>query len=190
MRLGTLLGPAFLASLPRSAIPGIFVSPTDRQRGSLLFSPRPAFIRGTAMPKGIRQPASSAAVKKKPETASKQEKRDERSNPGDSSLPCFLRVVDGGFTLAVHAKPGAKQSQIPSVNEHAEQLDVQIDAPAREGAANEELCEFIADALKLKKREVSLQSGHKSREKVLLLQTTRAPADIVAALKQHSGQAS
>nr|CEL70307.1 TPA: ACR, YggU family COG1872 domain-containing protein [Neospora caninum Liverpool] len=187
MRVGTVVGTAFLATLPRSASPGLFFSLTGRQQGSVLFNQRPAFIRGTAMPKGNRPATSAAVQKKKPEAGNKHEKKDERNTTdSQSDLPRFLRIVDGGLTLAVHAKPGAKQSQIPSINEQAEQLDVQIDAPAREGAANEELCDFLADALKLKKREVSLQSGHKSREKVLFIQTARTPAEIVTALRQHS----
>lgn len=49
-------------------------------------------------------------------------------------------------------------------------LDVAIDAPVREGEANEGIVEYIAEALGIKKRDVVLVAGHKSREKVLTIE--------------------
>lgn len=48
-----------------------------------------------------------------------------------------------------------------------EALDVSVDAPAREGEANAAICEYVASVLGVKKREVTLVGGGKSREKVL-----------------------
>lgn len=48
-------------------------------------------------------------------------------------------------------------------------LKVKVHAPALEGRANEELCEFLAEALQLPKRAVTLLRGEKSRQKVVRL---------------------
>ena len=53
-------------------------------------------------------------------------------------------------------------------------LDVAIDAPAREGEANEGIAEYIAEALGIKKRDVVLIAGHKAREKVLNIEGLNA----------------
>jgi uncharacterized protein YggU (UPF0235/DUF167 family) len=52
----------------------------------------------------------------------------------------------------------------------------------REGAANEELVEYIAELLGTKKREVSLESGSTSRTKTILVSSTSQPADVYAKL--------
>lgn len=72
---------------------------------------------------------------------------------------------DGGILLKVRVKPGAKFTQL--VGNFGDPLEVQVAAPPREGACNEALVEFVSDILKVKRRDVSLISGHKSREKVL-----------------------
>jgi len=51
-----------------------------------------------------------------------------------------------------------------------EAVDVTIDAPAREGEANAAILEYVAGILGLKKRDVTLAAGGKSREKVLLIE--------------------
>ena len=53
-------------------------------------------------------------------------------------------------------------------------VGVQIAAPARDGEANEELVRYLAEALNVKKRSVSLDKGSKSRQKVV----TVDPAEI------------
>ena len=44
---------------------------------------------------------------------------------------------------------------------------LKVHAPALEGRANDELCEFIADTLGLPRRAVTVSIGDKSRQKVL-----------------------
>ncbi|PFH34894.1 ACR, YggU family COG1872 domain-containing protein [Besnoitia besnoiti] len=190
MRVRTLIC-AFLAPLPRLSPPGTSFFSLGGEQVFPLLHARRQLSRGIAMPPVSSSTGRPAPAKNKSEGANKAGRKDEKgASSSQPELPRFMRIVDGGMTIAVHAKPGAKQSQIPAVSEQAEQLDIQINAPAREGAANEELCDFIADTLKLKKRDVTLQSGHKSREKVLLIQTTRSPAELLETLKQHSEEAS
>jgi len=52
----------------------------------------------------------------------------------------------------VNAKPNSKRSQLTALTDDA--ADINIAAPPRDGEANEELCEFISDALNIKKSAV------------------------------------
>lgn len=67
--------------------------------------------------------------------------------------------------LEIHAKPRAKKSELRGVREGA--LDVALAAPPVDGAANEELVRFLAEALGLPKRSVRLLRGESSRTKLV-----------------------
>nr|KAJ0193545.1 hypothetical protein LSAT_V11C800446060 [Lactuca sativa]KAJ0194117.1 hypothetical protein LSAT_V11C800446020 [Lactuca sativa] len=49
-------------------------------------------------------------------------------------------------------------------------LVIQIDAPAKDGEANAALLEFLSSVIRVKKRQVSLGVGSKSRDKVLIVE--------------------
>ncbi|KAJ3035810.1 hypothetical protein HDV00_003392 [Rhizophlyctis rosea] len=85
--------------------------------------------------------------------------------------------------LKVHVKPNAKVSQVTDIFE--DHIAVQLAAPAQDGEANAELIRFIAEVLKVKKYEVSLATGQKSREKVLKIESLR-PEDVRERLKGGS----
>jgi uncharacterized protein (TIGR00251 family) len=68
-------------------------------------------------------------------------------------------------TLAIKAVPNAPRSAV--VGWLGEALKVKVHAPALEGRANDELCEFLADTLALPRRAVTVLQGDKSRQKVL-----------------------
>lgn len=61
----------------------------------------------------------------------------------------------------------ATKLQVSSITLGADVLDVAIDAKPVDGQANEGIIEYVAELLGLKRRDVQLQVGHKSREKVL-----------------------
>lgn len=67
--------------------------------------------------------------------------------------------------LRLRAVPNAKRSEF--VGRHGDALRVKIAAPALEGRANDELVEFLAEALGVSRRDVTLVSGEKSRDKVV-----------------------
>ena len=68
-------------------------------------------------------------------------------------------------TLAVKAVPNAPRSAIAGWLGDA--LKIKIHAPALDGRANDALCEFLADALGLPRRAVTLARGEKSRQKLV-----------------------
>ena len=73
------------------------------------------------------------------------------------------RLADGTIVLAVHAQPGARRTEVAGL--HGDALKVRVAAPALEDRANEALVEFLAKRFGVARRDVTLVSGAKSREK-------------------------
>lgn len=67
--------------------------------------------------------------------------------------------------LAIKAIPNAPRNAIAGWL--GDTLKVKVHAPALEGRANEELCEFLAETLNLHHRAVTLAHGDKSRQKLV-----------------------
>ncbi|AEE32399.1 putative YggU-like superfamily protein [Arabidopsis thaliana] len=86
-----------------------------------------------------------------------------------SSFPTCLRLLTpSSVAITIHAKPGSKAASITDVSDEA--VGVQIDAPARDGEANAALLEYMSSVLGVKRRQVSLGSGSKSRDKVVIVE--------------------
>ena len=75
----------------------------------------------------------------------------------------YRRQADGTLSIYVHAQPGARRTEVAGV--HGEALKIRVAAPALEDRANAALVEFIAARLGVAKRDVTLASGARSREK-------------------------
>ena len=56
--------------------------------------------------------------------------------------------------------------------------------PAREGAANEELIDFMSHVLGVKSRCITLDVGSKSRNKTLTVDAKKTPEDVFNLLKE------
>ena len=82
-------------------------------------------------------------------------------------MTAWCRKTAEGWLIAVHAQPGAKKSAVAGL--HGEALKIRIAAPPVEGKANQALIAFVAGALGLPKRAVSIVKGESSREKLLLV---------------------
>ncbi len=67
--------------------------------------------------------------------------------------------------LKLHVTPRGSKNEITGWRDDV--LCVKITAPPVEGAANAAIAKFIADALGVRKSQVELVSGDKSREKTL-----------------------
>lgn len=68
-------------------------------------------------------------------------------------------------TLPIKAIPNAPRSAV--VGWLGDALKVKVHAPALEGRANDELCEFLAGELGLPRRAVTVAHGDKSRQKLI-----------------------
>ena len=67
--------------------------------------------------------------------------------------------------LRLHVTPRGSRSEITGWREDT--LCVKITAPPVEGAANAAIVKFIADSLGVRKSQVELVSGERSREKTV-----------------------
>ncbi|XP_053972564.1 UPF0235 protein C15orf40 homolog [Hylaeus volcanicus] len=74
---------------------------------------------------------------------------------------------NGNVTIKIQAKPGAKHNNITDISDEA--VGVAISAPPVEGEANTELVKYLASVLGMRKSDVSLDRGSKSRQKVVLV---------------------
>jgi len=77
--------------------------------------------------------------------------------------PIALESTAEGVVVPVQAQPGARRSGI--VGMHAGRLKVAVTQVAERGKANAALCEALADALGLKRSQVTLVSGPTNPQK-------------------------
>ncbi|KAL1209219.1 hypothetical protein V5N11_015971 [Cardamine amara subsp. amara] len=111
-----------------------------------------------------------APTKKGKKTNSAESTTTAKSTATDtSSFPACLRLLTpSSVAITIHAKPGSKSASITDVSDEA--VGVQIDAPARDGEANAALLEYMSSVLGVKRRQVSLGSGSKSRDKIVIVE--------------------
>jgi uncharacterized protein len=74
---------------------------------------------------------------------------------------------NGRLRLAVKVKPKTSPQGIAGI--HDARLILRLSAPAVDGKANSALVSFLAKTLRIKKTEVLLVNGEKSRSKLLEL---------------------
>jgi len=90
-----------------------------------------------------------------------------------------LEQHGAGTVLAVRVIPRAKKNSFAGW--HGEALKVRLAAPPVEGKANEALVAFLSKALGVRKQEIELLSGTRSRHKRVLIRDL-APAEVVRRL--------
>jgi len=69
--------------------------------------------------------------------------------------------------LELHVQPGAKRSEF--AGRHGERLKVRLAAPAVDNKANEALVEFLAEYYGVPRRNVTIVSGVRSRQKRVVI---------------------
>lgn len=71
--------------------------------------------------------------------------------------------------IKILAKPGAKQNSVTDISE--EGIGIQINASPVEGQANTELLKYIATVTGVKKGDITLVKGGKSRQKTVSIRS-------------------
>jgi len=74
--------------------------------------------------------------------------------------------------ITVRVKPGASRTKVAGAYGEDRALVVAVNAPPVDGAANEAVVEALADALGVRKRDISITSGHTARTKVVAIETS------------------
>ncbi len=78
-----------------------------------------------------------------------------------------LAPTDGGVILAVHVQPGAGRTEV--VGLHGAALKLRVAAPPADDRANAAVIDLVAKEFNVKRADVAITSGDKSRAKRLKL---------------------
>ncbi|CAH1736905.1 UPF0235 protein C15orf40 homolog [Aphis gossypii] len=89
----------------------------------------------------------------------------------------------GSVVIKINAKPGAKNNNITDIC--SDGVGVQINAPPTDGEANAELIKYLSKVLGLRKSDLSLDRGSRSRNKILVVQTSLGIEGITEKINQE-----
>ncbi len=78
-----------------------------------------------------------------------------------------LKESKKGLTFDIHVIPHASRAEIVCIQDGA--FKIKVAAPPVEGAANEACIKLMAGELKLKKSQMEISSGAKSRRKTIMV---------------------
>ncbi|VVC28602.1 Protein of unknown function DUF167 [Cinara cedri] len=76
----------------------------------------------------------------------------------------------GDIVIKINAKPGAKNNNITDIS--SDGVGVQINAPPTDGEANAELIKYLSKVLGLRKSDLTLDRGSRSRSKTVTIHKT------------------
>jgi len=71
--------------------------------------------------------------------------------------------------LTVRVKPGASRTKVGGSYGEDRQLVVAVNSPPVDGAANQAVVAALADALGVRRRDISLVSGQTARTKIVMI---------------------
>ncbi len=95
-----------------------------------------------------------------------------------------VNETEEGVTFAIRVLPRSSKCELAGLKEDA--LRIRITAPPVEGRANEECIRFLAALFNVKRSQVAIKAGRKSKNKLISIAgLTRK--DILAALPESSG---
>ncbi len=95
-----------------------------------------------------------------------------KNSPAPKSLiqkffPPFLNPTPEGMQLMLRVQPGARKTEWAGLYDR--QLKLMVQSPPVEGAANQACIAFLAHYFEVRRSEVMLIKGGKSRSKVFLV---------------------
>jgi hypothetical protein len=82
-----------------------------------------------------------------------------------------IRETEHGIVIHVHVVPRSAKCEVAGVQGDA--LKLKITAPPVEGQANAECIRFLSDILGIKKKQVRILGGHKSKKKTVAIEGIR-----------------
>lgn len=87
-----------------------------------------------------------------------------------------------GVSFAIHVTPRASRAQIIGIQEGM--LKIKVTAQPHEGEANSACVEFLAKEFNLKKAQINIIAGFKSRKKTVLVKN-ETKKNLVAILNKY-----
>ncbi|KAG8221836.1 hypothetical protein J437_LFUL003470 [Ladona fulva] len=77
----------------------------------------------------------------------------------------------GNIAIKVLAKPGSKINAVTDISE--EGVGIQINAPPVDGEANTELIKYLSSILNIRKSDIQLDKGSRSRQKTIIVSQSK-----------------
>jgi len=91
-----------------------------------------------------------------------------------------IRTTETGVLLRVRVQPRASRDSLDGL--HGDQLRIRLTAPPVEGAANAACVALLAKTLGIRRSQVQIQAGEKSRDKLIHIAGLTL-AEVTAALR-------
>jgi len=131
--------------------------------------------------------SSSVKMPKNKKISAGEKSKDstEKNTAQDTKGPVYLGKGNE-IIMKIQAKPGAKESAITDIS--CESIGVQIGAPPLDGEANKELIRYLAEVLNLRKSDLSLDKGSRSKEKTVIISKEVSISNILESLHAVSKQ--
>ena len=85
----------------------------------------------------------------------------------------FLKASGKGCVIAIDAVPGAPRSEIGDVNPWRGALQIRIAAEAKEGEANSQLVQFLAERLHIPRDSIRVLKGERSHHKLVFVDLSK-----------------
>ncbi|XP_070185023.1 UPF0235 protein C15orf40 homolog [Littorina saxatilis] len=121
---------------------------------------------------------------KKPKSSKSDQSHGAAAVADDS--PVQFDTGSNTVIIRILAKPGAKHNSVTgSKDVSSEGVGVQIAAPPVDGEANTELVRYMARVLGLRKSDVSLDKGSRSRNKSLVVSGGLTREDVLSRLQSE-----
>jgi uncharacterized protein (TIGR00251 family) len=79
----------------------------------------------------------------------------------------MIKETPEGVLLKLKVLPRSSRCEI--IGPHGDALKIKVAAPPLEGRANDEIIEFLAHTLGIKKSQVVIVAGHASRQKTVAI---------------------
>jgi len=99
--------------------------------------------------------------------STRNSKAPKATSTDDPSTGPVILNKDGNVAIKIQAKPGAKCNNVTDISDEA--IGIAISAPPTEGEANTELVKYLASIFGVRKSDVSLDRGSRSRQKVVVV---------------------
>lgn len=82
-------------------------------------------------------------------------------------IPKSIQSSTSGVRLVVCVKPNSRSNSVESVDDDV--VSLHIAAEAKDGKANAELVEYVAEVLSVHRRDVTVDKGSRSHDKLVLV---------------------
>jgi len=98
-----------------------------------------------------------------------------------------VRKTDRGVAFRIRVLPRSSKCELAGI--HGDALKIRITAPPVEGRANEECIRFLSALLKVKRSDIAIAAGRKSKNKRVTV-AGLTPDDVLRAIPEnfHDGE--